>query len=139
MKDVKCEAIYEGGRIVLLARLELDDATAAQQADIDSISIKCFDMKDRVNVLVSTTPAVADVIEDTLAVTNGWTIDSAQNPDPISQLYGWNFRYVTPANFFPLGDRTYYVEVEVIAEPGGDDAAHDYQRWCIDTLNLQRR
>lgn len=136
---IRTQAVYEGGRLVLLARLEVDDATAAQIADIYSISIKVYNKADPANVVVSVAPVVADTIYDTLQTGNGWTIDSAANPDPISGLSGWNFKYVTPNTFYPQGNQEYVAEAEVVAQPGGSSAALDHQTWETPTINLNRR
>ncbi len=135
----KTQMIYEGGRLVLLARIEKDTAALALQADIFSINIKVFNKDDPANYVVSVDPSVASVITDATAVTNGWKMDSATSPDPISELYGWNFRYVTPVTFLPQGGREYWIEAEIIAAPGGDSAARDHQRWEVPTINLFRR
>lgn len=137
MKTVVLPPIFEGGQVVLLARLEDDDATALQQADISAITIKVYDKNDPANAILTDTLTVADVIYDTLQTGNGWMLDSAANPDPISGLYGWNFRYKTPTTYFPQGNRTYTVEAEAVGQ--GSPADKDYMVWEQPTINLLRR
>jgi hypothetical protein len=132
MKVIQLPPIYQGGQVVLLARLEDDDATLLLRAEISSVTFKVYDKADPKNVILTTTPTVSSVVNDTTAVTNGWTLDSAANPDPRSGLYGWNLRYKTPITFFPLGKRTYVVECKVV-EVSGDESA---QTWEQPTLKL---
>jgi hypothetical protein len=137
----KTQAVYEGGRIVLLARIEKSNAAAATQSDVYSINLKCYDIEDPANAIVSVDLTIGDVIFNTLQTGNGWTLDSATNPDPVSGLSGWNFKYVTTNAFFPRGNRKYAVEAELVsvAVPQDDDAPKDYQSWEVPTLNLFRR
>lgn len=137
----KTQAVYEGGRIVLLARIEKDDAAAVEQTDVYSINLKCYDTEDPGNPVVSVDLDITEVIYNTLQTGNGWTLDSAANPDPISGLSGWNFRYVCGNSFFPRGNRKYAVEAELVAVaiPQDADAPKDYQSWEVPTLNLFRR
>lgn len=137
MKIIELPPVYEGGQVVLLARLEDDDATALQQADISAITIKVYDEGDPANAILTDTLSVPAVIYDTLQTGNGWTLDSAANPDPISGLYGWNFKHKTLTTYFPQGDRTYRVEAEVVGQGGTPDK--DYMAWRQKTINLLRR
>lgn len=137
MQPVRTQAVFQNGRIVLLARLEKYAGTtisAAQQADIDTITIEVYDSKDRKrNLVTSVEPDVSDVMFNATRTDSGWTLDSAQRPDPVSQLYGYNFRYVVPNGFFPLGDRDYFVEVKWTY----GDAAYDSQQWIVPVFALR--
>lgn len=129
MRPVKMEPQYEGCQAVLLARFIDDDATPLVQADISTITAKCYNKADPANIVASASLSAASNIFDTLQtwpVVAGFTA-----PDTT----GYNFRYKTPIGFFPQGDQEYVVEI-VVTEAGGDVSA---QTWIQETLNLHQR
>lgn len=129
MQPIQVAPINEGDQTVLLARVCDNDNDPLIQSDISSINVRSYDTNDRGNYINSADPTVASVIFDTL---QDWpTVPGFTAPD----TEGYNFKYVTPAAFFPQGKRTYQVEVKITLT----DATVRTQIWIVPTTDLFQR
>jgi hypothetical protein len=114
----------EDGDATVLARLTARNGTGAatgedgegnwlEQADVDTITCKVFDMDDDPDTAIATpTVTVSSAIQDTPVTTNViWTKDTV----------GYNFIHDLAASNFPTGGRRYRVEytVTLVAGKGG--------------------
>ena len=120
---LRTATIFEDSGVTLMARVNIEDATAAQQADITSISVVVTDLSDESVALASTSLTVANVVFDTLQTDARWGADTT----------GYNFRYTVAASV--LTDPVEYI-VEFKWTPATGEVFHTWHK--IKALNLRR-
>jgi len=110
----------ENNPVVLMDRIQGEDATDMQQADITAITFRVFQYNseaeartDTTGVEVSTfgTLTVGSVIFDTLQTDARWGADTE----------GYNFRFTLPGARLPAGGKWYRVEVLIDPSAGGEE------------------
>lgn len=95
-------SVFEDSTFFLLARVLGTDGTAIQQADVNSITYKIFNLSvDSTTPDSSGTLTVGDSIFDTLQTDARWDVDSV----------GYNFRWQILSNVLTNPNCTYQIEV----------------------------
>ena len=114
--------VYEDSGAFLMKRVQINDGSVAQQADIASIAYSVHDQDDLDNPATGTL-TVANVFFDTLQTDSRWDEDTT----------GYNFGWAAPKTLFPTGDRV--LEAEVVCTPvvGEDFVLH----FTVEVLRLR--
>lgn len=106
----------ENNPVVLMDRIQGEDATDMQQADVTAISYRVFQYDTEANARTGTSGTevgtsasltVSSVIFNTLQTDARWTADTE----------GYNFRFTLPGTRLPAGGK--YYGVEVVVDPAG--------------------
>jgi hypothetical protein len=108
--------------VVLLARVVDADGVAVSSTNVSSLQVKVFDRGTGTQIGTAATPAVDEVVFDTLMTDARWSADDV----------GYNFACPIAGQYFPSGDTTYRVEVKVT--PTGQDAF--YLLWDLDCTEI---
>lgn len=94
--------IWEDGGGIAISRIINESGAYITQASLTSITCKVYDL-DNADALVGTptvtiSTSVFDTLQAAAADLRLWTRDGVQIDN-----VGWNFKFVVPASFFPLG------------------------------------
>lgn len=104
--------IWEQQSVFAMARIQGNSGVNITQASLTSILYKVYDVKNGNTLVGSGTLVISATVFDTLvtADTNRWKTDAI----------GYNFGGTIPAACFPLGDKTYLVEITFDPVSGDD-------------------
>jgi hypothetical protein len=100
--------VIEDGSAVCMARVQLDDGTNAQQADISAASYAVFNKATGEEVASSSSLTVANVVYDTLQTDSIWDEDST----------GYNFKHTIAGSTLSSPSTVYRVEYKLTASGG---------------------
>ena len=111
--------IWEDTSPFMMARVFKNDGSAMLQADVTSIAYKVVDQGAPTVLVLGGALVKASVVFDTYQTDSKWSYDST----------GYNFGFSLPEGAFPLGSKTYSVDINFVMVVGVDIAAG----WEIET------
>ena len=115
------EAVWEGGRPHLMARLVGYDAANITQSDLSSITYTSRALSDLTTEIDGSALTITIVVFDTLQTDSRWSKDST----------GYNFRHQLPAAAIPDGGVVYVIQYKFV----DSSAAQFFLEFQLETRN----